>query len=194
MPSIIKITDLVELTSLADGDYHVVVDVSEPLDADKTKKITSANALSSKVTKPSNPSTSSYLQQSVAGSISLRAIKQTVQIQIVDAVTEVNLDVAYFFIPAAMDGMNLVRATAMVLTAGTTNPTTIQVRNLTKYPSNDALSTAISIASAGTIATAGTVSTSYDDVSTNDKIRITVTAQSTVKPLGLFVVLEYQLP
>jgi len=100
----------------------------------------------------------------------------------------------YFWIPQALNGMNLLRATAMVDTAGTTNATTIQVRNLTKYGSNDALSSAISIASGGTIATAGTVNASYDDVATDDKIKIYVTAQSTTKPKGLTVVLEYQLP
>jgi hypothetical protein len=97
-------------------------------------------------------------------------------------------------IPLAMNGMNLIRATAHVSTAGTTNATTVQVRNMTKYASNDALSGAISIASGGTVATAGTVNTSYDDVATDDRIKIYVTGQSTTKPKGLYVVLEYALP
>jgi hypothetical protein len=101
--------------------------------------------------------------------------------------------VYYFWIPQALNGLSLLRANAMVDTAGTTNATTIQVRNLTKYGSNDALSSAISIASGGTVGTAGTVATSYDDVSTNDKIKVYVTGQSTTKPKGLSVVLEYQL-
>ena len=86
------------------------------------------------------------------------------------------------------------RAQAMVLTAGTTGATTIQIRNLTKYPSNDALSGAISIASGGTIGTVGTIDTARDDVSTNDKIKISVTAASTTKAKGLFVILEFALP
>ena len=97
-------------------------------------------------------------------------------------------------VPSFLDGMNLVRATANVTTAGTTNATTIQVRNMTKYSGNDALSTAISIASGATTATAGTVNTSYDDVSTEDILKIYVTGQSTTKPKGLYVVLEYRLP
>jgi hypothetical protein len=102
--------------------------------------------------------------------------------------------VFYFWIPQALDGLSLLRANAMVDTAGTTNATTIQVRNLTKYGGFDALqSTGISIASGATIGTAGTIATSYDDVSTNDKIKVYVTGQSTTKPKGLSVVLEYQL-
>ena len=102
--------------------------------------------------------------------------------------------VAYARIPEKCDGMNLVRATGYVITAGTTNATTFQVRNMTKYASNDALSTAISIASGATLATAGTVNTSYDDVSTNDLIRISVTAVSTTKPKGGRVILEFRKP
>jgi 2-methylaconitate cis-trans-isomerase PrpF len=93
-----------------------------------------------------------------------------------------------------MDVMNLIRAQAMVATAGTTNATTVQVRNLTKHASNDALSGAISIASAGTIGTAGTVNTSYDGVSTNDKMRVKVESVSTTAPKGLYVICEFRLP
>lgn len=121
---------------------------------------------------------------------------KAVQIQLVADATDVDTTsgVTYFKIPQCLNGMNLVRAQAFVTTAGTTNATTIQVRNLTKYSSNDALSTAISIASGGTTGTAGTVSTSYDDVATDDNIKIYVTGQSTTKPKGLYVVLEFQLP
>lgn len=141
------------------------------------------------------PSASAVLQNSAGGTPSWRAIKQTVQIQVVDAESDVDTtSIAYFFIPSTLAGMNLTRAQAFVLTAGATNPTTIQVRNLTKYPSNDSLSTAISIASAGTVGTPGTVNTTYDDVSTDDKIKIYVTANSTTKAKGLIVVLEFTLP
>jgi hypothetical protein len=121
---------------------------------------------------------------------------KVVQIQCVADATDVDTTsgICHWFVPRAMNGMNLVRAQAMVATAGTTNATTIQVRNLTKYSSNDALSTAISIASGDTVGTAGTVNASYDDVATNDKIKVYVTAQSTTKPKGLWVVLEYMLP
>lgn len=121
---------------------------------------------------------------------------RAVQIQVVADATDVDTTsgIAYFKVPECMNGMNLVRAQGFVTTAGTTNATTIQIRNLTKYASNDALSTAISIASGGTTGTAGTVNTSYDDVSTDDNIKISVTAQSTTKPKGLYVVMEYRLP
>jgi hypothetical protein len=142
------------------------------------------------------PAFTAVLQMSSGGTPVWRSIKQTVQLQILDGDTNVEtvFGIGYFFVPSSLNGYNLVRAQAMVLTAGTTNPTTIQIRNLTKYASNDALSTAISIASAGTVGTAGTVDTSYDDVSTDDKIKVYVTANSTTPARGLFVVLEYQLP
>lgn len=121
---------------------------------------------------------------------------KTIEIQLVADATDVDTSsgVAYIRIPQSMNGMNLIRAQADVTTAGTTNATTIQIRNMTKYSSNDALSSAISIASGGTLATAGTVNTSYDDVATDDLVKIYVTAQSTTKPKGLRVWMEYQLP
>jgi hypothetical protein len=121
---------------------------------------------------------------------------KSVHMQIVADATDVDTTsgVAYFNVPQAMNGMNLIRAIAFVTTAGTTNATTVQVRNMTKYASNDALSSAISIASGATNGTAGTVNTSYDDVATNDLVKVYVTGQSTTKPKGLRVVLEYQLP
>lgn len=143
------------------------------------------------------PSTATgVLQETTAGVGSWRAIKQTVQQIVVPELTEVDTvsGVAYFYVPSTMNGYNLVRAQAMVKTAGTTGATTIQVRNMTKYPGNDALSAAISIASAGTVGTPGTVDAARDDVSTDDQIKIYVTAQSTTKPKGLWVVLEFQLP
>lgn len=97
----------------------------------------------------------------------------------------------YFMIPEAMNTKSLIRAEAATITAGTTGATTIQTRNMTKYASNDALSGAISIASGGTVGTIGTVNTSYDDVSTNDIIKIYVTGVSTTAPKGLIVILEY---
>jgi hypothetical protein len=98
---------------------------------------------------------------------------------------------AYIMIPECMNGMNLVRANASVVTAGTTNATTIDIYNVTD--SKDMLSTAISIASGGTIGTAGTVNASYDDVATNDVLRIDVTSASTTNAKGLQIILEFRL-
>jgi hypothetical protein len=123
------------------------------------------------------------------------AMQRTVQVQLGDADVEVTTSLdGYFFIPTQMNGMVLVRAQAFTLVAGTTNPTTVQVRNMTKYSANDALSGAISIASGAVIGTPGTVNTTYDDVATDDQIKVYITAQSTLPALGLVVVLEYEQP
>ena len=99
---------------------------------------------------------------------------------------------AYITIPEALNGMNLVRAQASVVTAGTTNATTVMIRN--KTDSVDMLSGAISIASGGTVGTVGTINTSTDDVATNDVIGIDVDSVSTTAPKGLMVILEFRLP
>ncbi len=120
----------------------------------------------------------------------------SIEIQVVATATDVDTTsgIGYFNIPSKANGMILVRAQAYVDTAGTTNATTVQVRNMTKYASNDALSGAISIASGGTVGTVGTIDASYDDVATDDLIKVYVTGQSTTKPKGLRVLCEYQLP
>lgn len=99
---------------------------------------------------------------------------------------------AYITIPEALNGMNLVRATATVVTAGTTNATTIQIYNVTQTA--DMLSGLISIASGGTVATAGTIDTANDDVATNDVLRVDVDTISTTPAKGLMVILEFRLP
>jgi len=125
-----------------------------------------------------------------------KAVQKTVETWVVDKTTAVDTTtgVFTFFIPNTVNGYVLKRAQAFVNTAGVTNPTTIQVRNLTRYPDNDALSTAISISSGARVGTPGVINLSYDDVVTNDEIKIYVTAQSTTKPLGLLVILEFGLP
>ena len=99
---------------------------------------------------------------------------------------------AYITIPEALNGMNLVRAQATVVTAGTTNATTVMINNVTDAA--DMLSGAISIASGGTVGTVGTINTSTDDVATNDVLRIDVDSVSTTAPKGLMVVMEFRLP
>jgi len=105
---------------------------------------------------------------------------------------EIKEGIAYIPIPAKLNGFNLIRANAIVLTAGTTNATTFGVRNVTD--STEMLSANISIASGQKVGTAGTVNTSYDDVATNDVIAIDCDAVSVTAPLGLLIVLEFQLP
>jgi len=112
----------------------------------------------------------------------------------VDATTDVTVGdgKVYIPIPLQFSGMNLTRAQAMVNTAGTTNATTIDIYNVTD--SIDMLSTAISIASGGTVGTVGTINTTYDDVVTNDVLRVDVTTASTTNAKGLLVILEFALP
>jgi hypothetical protein len=120
--------------------------------------------------------------------------RKTVSIQCTDGATAVAVadGVAYLTIPEALNGMNLVRAQATVVTAGTTNATTVMIHNLTDTA--DMLSGAISIASAGTVGTVGTINGATDDVATNDILRIDVDSVSTTAPKGLMVVLEFALP
>lgn len=99
--------------------------------------------------------------------------------------------VGYIPTDTVMNSKSLVRAQAIATTAGDTNATTVQVRNITKYASNDALSSAISIASGDTVGTVGTINTSYDDCSTDDMWKVYVTGMSTTKAKGLRVILEF---
>ncbi len=119
---------------------------------------------------------------------------KSISIQCFDGGTDVTTGdgKAYITIPEALNGMNLVRAQATVVTAGTTNATTIMIHNKTQAA--DMLSGAISIASAGTVGTVGTVDGANDDVATNDVLRIDVDSVSTTAPKGLMVVLEFRLP
>lgn len=128
---------------------------------------------------------------SLAGSY---AGTKSLSVQIYDGTTDVATGdgKAYITIPESLNGMNLVRAQATVVTAGTTNATTVMIHN--KTDAADMLSGAISIASAGTVGTVGTINGSADDVATNDVLRIDVDSVSTTAPKGLMVVLEFRLP
>lgn len=101
-----------------------------------------------------------------------------------------------FFIPAQLNGYNLVVAHAAVVTAGTTNTTDIQIHNVTQAA--DMLSTKITIDSSEktsyTAATAPVIDTANDDVATGDEIRIDVDAVSTTPAKGLSIILGFQLP
>jgi hypothetical protein len=123
----------------------------------------------------------------------LSVTRRSISVQVTDGTTDVTTGdgKAYITIPEALNGMNLVRAQATVVTAGTTNATTVMIHN--KTDTQDMLSGAISIASAGTVGTVGTINTTYDDVATNDILRIDVDSVSTTAPKGLMVVLEFDL-
>ena len=100
---------------------------------------------------------------------------------------------AYAVIPIALNGLNLVRVHARVITAGTTGITDVQIHNVTQVA--DMLSTKITIDSgetgSDTAATAAVIDTGNDDVATNDLLRIDVDAVSSTPPAGLLVTLEF---
>jgi len=107
-----------------------------------------------------------------------------------DGATEIADNIAYFTVPSGLNGMNLVYIRAFVVTAGTTNATTIEVYNLTD--TTQMLSADLSIPSGGQWNTSGTINTSADDVVTDDIIVINVTAISTTPAQGLIVTLGFQ--
>ena len=119
---------------------------------------------------------------------------RVIGIIVIDSTTDLSVadGKAYVPVPVALNGMNLIRAQAIVNTAGTTNATTMDIYNVTD--SVDMLSGAISIASTETVGTVGTIDTSNDDVATNDVLRVDVTSMSTTAPKGLLIILEFQLP
>jgi hypothetical protein len=102
----------------------------------------------------------------------------------------------YFHVPASMNGMNLVTVHAEVITAGTTNTTNIQIHNATD--GQDMLSTGLTIDStetgSDTAATPAVINASYDDVATNDVIRIDVDQVSSTAAKGLLITMEFRLP
>tara|TARA_R110000851_G_scaffold65195_3_gene148019 strand:- start:2313 stop:2756 length:444 start_codon:yes stop_codon:yes gene_type:complete len=115
-------------------------------------------------------------------SISLAAFGPTTDIATGDGA-------AYMVIPDILNGFNLTRAQAVVITAGTTNATTVQVHNLTQAA--DMLTGLISIASAATAGTPGTIDLASDNVTTDDILRIDVDTVSTTAPKGLIVILTF---
>ncbi len=113
-----------------------------------------------------------------------------------DADTAVADGIFYFHIPASLNGMNLVSVHGLVITAGTTGTTDWQIYNLTD--SHDMLSTKLTIDSgetgSDTAATTAVIDTSYDDVATNDVIRLDCDAVSTTPAKGTVISLEFALP
>ena len=105
---------------------------------------------------------------------------------------------ASIFIPAELDGYNLVDADACVSTAGTgATLTTVQVRNVTDAV--DMLSTRITIDASEltsfTAATQPVIDTTKDDVATGDQLAIDVDLiANTTAPKGLQVILVFEEP
>ncbi len=142
-----------------------------------------------------SPTTTGLLQVNSAGAVSHRSVKATVHLQVALDGLQITLsDEAYFFIPSTMNGMNLIRAKAFVTTVGSSGNTIIQIKNNTRYSSFNILSTALTIPANQLYSNDGVVNAAYDDVQTNDSLKVFVSSLASSPPQGLYVVLEYQLP
>lgn len=164
-----KITQLTALTTVDGSDLLAIVD--DPSGSPVTKKITRNNLL---------------------GEFG----KKTVGIMLVAPGTDVaaDTDIAFYTIPAELNGMNLVAVHAEHKTAGTTGVTTYDInKNGTTM-----LSTKLTVDSAetgsDTAATAAVIDTAADDVATNDVITIDCDGVSTTAPQGSFIRMTFQLP
>lgn len=182
------------LTGVIRADSGVVSVDTDVTDIVTAASDTTAGKIEIATTAETNTGTDATRAVSPDGLSQSYAGQKAVSILVFDGTTDVSTGdgKAYITIPAALNGMNLIRAQATVVTAGTTNATTVMIHN--KTDTQDMLSGAISIASAGTVGTVGTINTTYDDVATNDILRIDVDSVSTTAPKGLMVVLEFGLP
>lgn len=113
---------------------------------------------------------------------------------------------AYFYIPASLNGMNLISITGQVYTVGTTNLlnvdiarcATVATGNVCSGTVSDVLSTNLTIDSneddSGTAAAAAVIDAANDDVATGQVYRIDVDAVHDTPSQGLLVILTFQLP
>lgn len=113
---------------------------------------------------------------------------------------------AYFRIPAALNGMNLISVEANVYTAGTTGTINLDIArcvaaatgNICSSTVADVLSTNLTIDSAenstGSAAAAAVIDTANDDVATGQIYRIDIDAIHTTPSQGMLLVLSFQLP
>jgi hypothetical protein len=113
----------------------------------------------------------------------------------------------YVYVDQKLNGMNLVRAHAQVVTAGTTNATTVQIARCAKVTGAgdvcsgtvaDMLTSLISVDSGENNSTDSAspvdIDESNDDVATGQVLRVDVDAVSTTAPKGLIVTLAFRLP
>jgi hypothetical protein len=104
----------------------------------------------------------------------------------------------YFHVSPLFNGLVINYIHAMVITAGTTGTTDIQIARIRSGSPADVLSTKLTIDSgetgSDTAATSAVINTSNDDLATNDILRIDVDAVSSTPPKGLIVTIECVLP
>lgn len=126
------------------------------------------------------------------------ALYKTIEIYAIDALvsTSTGDGKAYVTIPEDLNGWNLTACHARVITAGTTNTTDIQIRNVTD--SVDMLSTKLTIDSgetgSDTAATPYVIDTTKDDVATNDLLAIDLDQVSSTPAKGLIIRLRFVKP
>jgi len=113
---------------------------------------------------------------------------------------------AYFYVPAALNGMNLIGVNAQVYTAGTTNTLNVDIArcaaaatgNVCSGTVADMLTTNITVDSgensSNNAAAAPVIDTANDDVATGQVIRFDIDAIQTTPSQGLVVSLWFQLP
>lgn len=133
--------------------------------------------------------------QSLGASVATTTASVQIAVLAPTAPTVAGDGAAYFVVPSTMNGAILTGVVATVITAGTTNTTTIQIHNLTDTV--DMLSTRITIDSTETSsATAGipaVIDSTKDDVATNDVLRIDIDTISTTPATGLIITLTFTL-
>ena len=128
-------------------------------------------------------------------SASLTSFKDKVErtksavIQVAAPSTSVNINTGFsMFIPSELNAMNLSRVKGFVNTSGS-NPgesITIQVKNESKYSASAA---SFTITAPDTTNNTTLIDTNYDDVLTDNRLRIYVAQATDSSPLGLQVVL-----
>lgn len=158
---------------------------------------------------PSACTAGKYVTDTAAdGTLTCESPKRVVQVVAFDFATDTATGDGkfYFYVPAELNGMNLVAVHAQVITAGTTNLTNVDLARCATTASgnacsgtvSDMLSTNLTIDSgensSTTAATAAVIDTSYDDVATGQIVRVDVDAVSTTTAKGLIVTMEFQLP
>lgn len=130
---------------------------------------------------------------------------KVVSIQVIDGATTLTTGdgKAYFRIPTALNGMDLIICSASVLAKSTSGTPTVQLARgrqsnaTTAHAFTDMLTTKITIDAnefdSKDAATAAVIDTSNDDVATGDLIRIDVDVAGT-GTTGLFVTMQFRTP
>ena len=136
----------------------------------------------------------------LAGSVMGEVVVQLVVTDFATEVPAIGDGKFYFHVDSKLNGMDLVRVHAGVITAGTTGTMDIQIarESATHTLPADMLSTKITIDSteigSDTAAVAAVINAANDDVSTNQWIRVDLDAVQTTKAKGLIITLVFRLP